>query len=51
MASSKAKEGFNSGYSNSIADKESKQRYTDKLKIISGIDPCELPKNEWEDNI
>ena len=51
MASSKATEGFNSGYSSSITDKESKQRYTDKLKIINGRDPCELPKNEWEDNI
>ena len=51
MASSKTQEGFNSGYSSSIVDKESKQRYADKLKIINGSDPCELPKKEWEDNI
>ena len=51
MAVRKAQEGFNSEYSSSIVDKESKKRYTDKLKIINGSDPCELPKKEWEDNI
>ena len=44
MAKSKrAAQGFNSGYVSTIVDVESKQRYADKLNMISGCDPYELP--------
>ena len=51
MSKKAAKKGFNPGYSSSIVDTESKQRYAYKLRLISGYDPYELPGEEWQDNI
>ena len=51
----KAKEtpqkGFIPGYASTIADAECKQRYAEKLKLINGHDPYELPREEWKDNV
>ncbi len=41
MATGKADEGFISGYWSTIADKESKRRYADKLRLVNGSDPYE----------
>ena len=43
MSKKAAKKGFNPGYSSTIVDAESKQRYAYKLRLISGYDPYELP--------
>ena len=51
MSKKAAKKGFNPGYSSTIVDTESKQRYAYKLRLISGYDPYELPGEEWQDNI
>ena len=49
MATGKADEGFISGYWSTIADKESKRRYADKLRLVNGSDPCGVPKKDWND--
>lgn len=36
--------GFYRGYANTIADADSEQRYTEKLTLINGSDPYELPQ-------
>ena len=51
MATGKADEGFISGYWSTIADKESKRRYADKLRLVNGSDPYEVPKKDWNDII
>jgi len=43
--------GFIPSYSTTIADADSKKRYADKLDLVNGIDPYEIPRNEWQDNI
>ena len=39
------------GYSSSIIDINGKKRYNSKIDVICGIDPYEIPENEWQDNI
>ena len=46
MATRTVQKGLNSGCLSTILDKESRQRYVNKLKLVNGSDPCE---NEWED--
>lgn len=43
--------GILSGYLGTIADAESKRRYEDKLKLVNGVDPYEISRNEWQDDI
>ena len=51
MAKETAQKRFIPGYASTIADAECKQRYAEKLKLINGHDPYELPREEWKDNI
>ena len=51
MAKRTAQKGFIPGYASTIADAECKQRYAEKLNLINGHDPYELPREEWQDNI
>ena len=51
MAKETAQKGFIPGCASTIADAECKQRYAEKLKLINGHDPYELPREEWNDNI
>ena len=30
---------------------DSKKKYADKLDLVNGIDVCEIPRNEWLNNI
>ena len=39
------------GYSSSIIYINGKKRYNSKIDVICGIDPYEIPENEWQDNI
>ena len=39
------------GYSGEIRDKKGKERYREKLQLIGGQDPYELPRNEWKDDV
>ena len=39
------------GYRDSLSSIESRKRYSDKIKLADGIDPYEVKKNEWQDNI
>ena len=42
--------GFLPGYYSSLASNDSKKRYSDKVKLVDGIDPYEV-KNEWKDDV
>ena len=35
------------GYFQSLTDEKAKERYKEKLQTISGVDPYEIPRNEW----
>lgn len=39
------------GYKDSISDPSAKQRYEEKLKLISGRDPYEIPREAWKDAV
>ena len=43
--------GLLSGYSSTIADAASKKRYAEKLELVDGIDPYEVAKRDWQDNV
>lgn len=43
--------GLIPAYSATIADADSKKRYADKLDLVNGIDPYEIPRSEWQDNV
>ena len=43
--------GLVPGYSSTIADAVSKRRYTEKLKLVGGIDPYEVAKGNWHDDM
>ena len=47
MSKETAQKRFIPGYASTMADTECKQRYAEKLKLINGHDPYELPKEEW----
>ena len=42
---------FLPGYAAEIADEECRLRYTSKLAIIKNIDPYEIPKGEYKDDV
>ena len=39
------------GYKESLVDSRSRERYEEKLELINGKDPCELPKQAWKDDV
>ena len=39
------------GYLASVSDKVSKERYLEKIKMLNGLDPYELPRREWYDDV
>ena len=39
------------GYLASVDDKPSKERYLEKLRMLNGLDPYELPLREWQDDV
>ena len=43
--------GLIPAYYATITDADSKKRYADKLDLVNGIDPYEIPRNEWQDNV
>ena len=43
--------GFLPGYSATLTSEESQTRYSDKLKLVDVIDPYEVKKNEWRDDL
>lgn len=43
--------GLIRAYCTTIADADSKKRYEDKLELVNGIDPYEIPRSEWQDNV
>lgn len=38
-------------YYDTISDARSKQRYTEKLELVRGIDPYAIAKQEWLDDV
>ena len=42
---------FLPGYAAEIADEECRLRYTSKSAIIKNIDPYEIPKGEYKDDV
>ena len=49
--SSKTRQSFLTGYLSSIQDKEAKKCYLDKLLVIGDVDPYEIVRGEWEDDV
>ena len=45
------KRGILPGYFESLQQKESKERYLEKLKSIEGQDPYEISRKEWIDDV
>lgn len=43
--------GLLPGYSSTIADAASKKRYAEKLELVDGIDPYEVAKGDWRDDV
>ena len=39
------------GYQSSIQDKEAKKCYLYELLVICGVDPFEMARGEWEDDV
>ena len=50
-AKATTKRGLLPGYFESLQQKESKERYLEKLKSIEGQDPYEIPRKEWIDDV
>ena len=50
-AKANTKRGIFPGYFESLKQKESKERYIEKLKSIEGQDPYEIPRKEWIDDV
>ena len=42
---------FLPGYKDSLTDESSKERYTSKIKLINSIDPYEISKEDWRDDV
>ena len=43
--------GLVPGYSSMIANAASKKRYAQKLELVGGIDPHEVAKGDWQDDV
>ena len=39
------------GYSSSLTNDESRKRYREKLDIINGMDPYEICRSDWMDDV
>ena len=39
------------GYLATLKDQKGKQRYLEKLKILDGVDPYEVSKSDWMDDV
>ena len=50
-AKANTKRGIFPGYFESLKQKESKERYIEKLKSIEGQDPYEISRKEWIDDV
>ena len=50
-AKATTKRGLLPGYFENLQQKESKERYLEKLKSIEGQDPYEIPRKEWIDDV
>ena len=44
-AARSSQKGLLNGYSSTVLEKEDKRKYKEKLPIISGLDPYEIPKH------
>jgi len=50
-AEASTKRGLLPGYFESLQEKQSKERYLEKLKSIEGQDPHEISRKEWIDDV
>ena len=39
------------GYRESLVDTQSRESYSEKLELINGKDPYEIPRESWKDNV
>ena len=42
---------FVPGYYDALRNEECKKRYLDKINLVSGVDPYEIPMNAWADDV
>ena len=38
-------------YFESVQEQDGRKRYLEKLRAIGGLDPYEVPRNEWQDDV
>ncbi len=46
-----SKGSLSPGYKDSSDDVQSRERYEQKLRLISGRDPYEIPRQAWKDDV
>ena len=51
MATPLSKDMLLPGYKDMLTDSRSKERYQEKLKLLNGRDPYELPREAWKDDV
>ena len=50
MAESGKRKPLLGGYLAALRDREGRERYCKKLSVTGGVDPYEVPRNEWMDD-
>ena len=50
-SNSATKRSLLGGYYLTIKDEDAKKRYVQKLSIVGGVDPYEVNKDEWKDDV
>ena len=51
MAESGKRKPLLGGYLAALRDREGRERYCKKLSVTGRVDPYEVPRNEWMDNV
>ena len=51
MAESGKRKPLLGGYLAALQDREGRERYCNKLSVTGGVDPYEVPSNEWMDDV
>ena len=51
MAESSNRKSLLGGYLAALRDREGRERYHKKLSVTGGVDPYEVPRNEWMDDV
>ena len=51
MATGRSTSGMISRYFRTSVDGKFRKRYANKLELVDGLDPYDIPQNEWQGNV